>query len=93
MKDHARSRLGYKHPFSQGLWKISPGYPFKPPQEVELANDVWSITVGFSRPWDFMPRDLLGNKQGPPSRSYKVVRIRDMDGEVLSVVSHSADMA
>lgn len=62
-------------------------------EEVELANDVWSIAVGFSRPWDSTPRDMLGHPQGPRARSYKVVRISDRDGTVLSVVSHSADMA
>lgn len=62
-------------------------------EEVELANDVWSIAVGFSRPWDSYTHDIVGNRTGPRTRSYKVVRISDIDGTILSVVSHSADMA
>lgn len=62
-------------------------------EEVRISNGVWSIAVGFSRPWDSLPRDILGNRQGPATRSYKVVSIRDRDREILSVVSHSADIA
>lgn len=62
-------------------------------EEVELSGNVWRIAVGFSRPWDSVPRDMLGHPQGPRERSYKVVRISDSDGRVLSVESHSADMA
>lgn len=54
-------------------------------EEVELASDVWSIAVGFSRPWDSIPRDFVGNLQGPRARSYKIVKIRDIDGQILSV--------
>ena len=46
-------------------------------------SDVWEITIGFSRPWD---RALLQIAPDPARRSYKVVRINDTDGHVLSVV-------
>jgi hypothetical protein len=49
------------------------------------ASNTWDVTVGFSRPWDSkspFASALLG-----PSlpRSYKVVRISDTDGKMLSV--------
>ena len=52
-------------------------------EEVDFdQSDNWVVTVGFSRPWDRNIGSVLG---GQPSRSYKVVRIRDEDGKVLSV--------
>lgn len=39
----------------------------------------WYITFGFSRPWDVGPLIVK------PNRSYKVVRINDATGDVLSV--------
>ena len=45
--------------------------------------NVWDITIGFSRPWD---RSTLGPIiPNPAHRSYKMVRINDKDGEVMSV--------
>ncbi|PSJ57522.1 hypothetical protein [Kumtagia ephedrae] len=50
-------------------------------EEIELSGKVWNITLGFSRPWDqgtvFPPRDT--------KRDYRVVRLRDSDGEILSI--------
>lgn len=52
-------------------------------EEVDLdESDNWVVTIGFSRPWDRKIGSVLG---GQASRSYKVVRIRDEDGKVLSV--------
>ncbi len=62
-------------------------------EEVQLNGGVWSITVGFSRPWDFVSHNLFGASQDTPRRTYKVVRIDDRDGEVLSVMSHSAELS
>lgn len=52
----------------------------------EDAGKFWLITIGFSRPWD-APTNLGGLLQQFDStrRSYKVVRISDADGRVLSV--------
>ena len=47
------------------------------------SSDVWEITIGFSRPWD---RGLLPIAPDPARRSYKIVRISDADGQVMSVV-------
>ena len=71
-------------------------------EEVEFddLSKVWHITIGFSRPWE-LPEDppppsfasgsvLDGLK--PPSlaqRSYKIVRVRDNDGHVISVMNRA----
>jgi hypothetical protein len=57
-------------------------------EEVEYddQNNIWHVTLGFSRPWE-TPRNILtalGQEVQPP-RTYKVVRITDKDGRVLSV--------
>jgi len=62
-------------------------------EEVVLTGGVWKVTVGFSRPWDFDSPNLFGHSQDPPRRAYKVVEIDDIDGEVMSVISHSADVS
>lgn len=61
------------------------------PQAINLAleevdydeqNDIWLVTVGFSRPWDRSGTVVF---QGTPvHRYYKVVRVRP-DGNVASV--------
>lgn len=45
----------------------------------------WTVTVGFSRPWDFPQQSFATAIQGRnPNRQYKVVTLSDA-GEVLSV--------
>ena len=52
-------------------------------EEVDFdQSDSWVVTIGFSRPWDRKIGPLLA---GHTPRSYKVVRIREEDGKVLSV--------
>lgn len=46
-------------------------------------TNVWEITIGFFRPWDRGPLQLGPD---PAKRSYKIVRINDKDGHVVSVV-------
>ena len=54
--------------------------------EHDSSDKAWYVTLGFSRPWD---RNISGltalTGAVRPSRSYRVVKIRDADGEVLSV--------
>ncbi len=54
-------------------------------EEVEFdeSADSWSVTLGFSRPWD----SALGAAAGilKPNRSYKVVRIANSDGHPISI--------
>lgn len=48
--------------------------------------DAWSITLGFSRPWD-APK-VVTNRLGRDldlNRIYKTVRIADPDGRLLAV--------
>ena len=57
-------------------------------EEVEFdeLSSTWKITLGFSRPWDqknALVATLSGD--GRPARSYKVVRINDDDGAVVSL--------
>lgn len=50
------------------------------------AGGVWYVTVGFSRPWNNVKNALValtGDVATP--RSYRVVALRDSDGEVVSV--------
>lgn len=52
-------------------------------EEVDIdQSGYWIVTIGFSRPWD---RNIGPILAGHTPRSYKVVRIRDEDGKVLSV--------
>ena len=54
-------------------------------EEVKLSqvSNVWDITIGFSRPWT---RSALGPiLSNPTQRTYKIVRINNKDGKVLSV--------
>ena len=48
----------------------------------DSGANIWEVTIGFSRPWDRGPLTILPD---PAHRSYKIVRINDADGEVVSV--------
>lgn len=57
----------------------------------ESSNN-WSITIGFSRPWDragqkTQHQHLIStlNEPTPRARSYKVLRINDKTGKVESL--------
>ncbi len=56
-------------------------------EEVEFDENSfdWRITVGFSRPWDQKNPLTAALGEGRPARSYKVLRINDEDGRVISV--------
>lgn len=60
-------------------------------EEVEFNNiaSEWLITVGFNRRWD-KPNNIFAEAAGlnEPRRSYKVVRISDETGEIISVKNH-----
>jgi hypothetical protein len=58
-------------------------------EEVDFdpAKSVWFVTIGFSRPWD-EPRNVLAAlaAQGTyTKRAFKVLRVSDKDGKVLSI--------
>lgn len=65
-------------------------------EEVEWNDDAWRITIGFSRPWDVPPKNVMAEATKPPlmryppprppePRTYKIVVVRDSDGEVLAI--------
>ncbi len=52
-------------------------------EEIELGRDgFWKITIGFSRHWQRAPSSIIGGKS---QRTYKVVRVRDTNCQVMSV--------
>lgn len=54
-------------------------------EEVEFdePNGVWLVTIGFARPW--ATTSTLAQVLAPEPRAYKVVRLLDLDGRVISV--------
>ena len=57
-------------------------------EEVQFdeLSKAWNITIGFSRPWDHKNTLVAAlGSDGRPNRSYKVIRISDDDGSVLSL--------
>lgn len=78
---HANELFGHEGITNLGLEEI----------DYDSENRVWIITVGFSRPWDIQkPGSLasLVNQNFINRRSYKIIRISDTDGEVLSVKNY-----
>src|SRR6266851_1128670 len=70
--------------------------------ELGPAHGVWNVTIGFSRPWDRPPQPDTGlaiataialARSGGWSRSYKVVRIADPEGRVLSIKDRQIEKA
>ena len=55
-------------------------------EEVEFdeSNQVWAITVGFSRVWG-RQGDIVRALGGDMARTFKIVRIEDESGRVRSV--------
>lgn len=56
-------------------------------EEVVFDNvsNIWEITIGFSRPWDQKTALTAALAGGRPDRTYKVLRINDQDGNVMSL--------
>jgi hypothetical protein len=58
-------------------------------EEVEFndSEQAWLITLGFSRPWDEPKNTIAAITQqvAYPRRVFKLVRVKDATGEVLSV--------
>lgn len=55
-------------------------------EEVVLDDNIWKVTIGFSRPWDICPTSPISIvSPRPRPRTYKRVTIKDDDGEVLSI--------
>ena len=57
-------------------------------EEIEFDDSagIWSVTVGFSRPWEEVgPLGIKLRELAPRRRESKVVRIADTDGRMISV--------
>jgi hypothetical protein len=55
------------------------------------SQDVWHITLGFSRPWENPqnPFQVLTQDPSGLKRSYKVIDISDKDKKVISVKNYA----
>lgn len=57
------------------------------------TSEEWIVTVGFSRPWDYPSTGALASALGTqmvrPERSFKIVRVKDSDGKVVSVKNYA----
>ena len=53
--------------------------------QLEMGGGHWKVTVGFSRPWDYGGLAAITYGRKGLRRSYKVLRIRDSNGNVESV--------
>lgn len=62
--------------------------------EFDESTGIWCITLGFSRPWE-MPQNALAvlARQLQPPRAYKIVRISDKTGQLLSVKNREPEHA
>lgn len=55
-------------------------------EEIELKSDqVWEVTVGFSRPWDHGGLATISLGQKSLRRSFKVLHIDSQNGNIASV--------
>lgn len=63
-------------------------------EEVEFDDNqrIWSVTLGFSRPWNSV-RSAFTAISGEPAakRAYRVIEISDNDGTVLSMKRRDFD--
>ena len=50
----------------------------------ELSGD-WKVTIGFSRPWSQFNAVVTALDPDRHGRAYKVVRIKDCDGSIVSL--------
>ena len=59
--------------------------------EFDETDRTWNVTIGFSRPWNSV-RNTLTAITGEPAvkRAYKIVKLRDDDGQMISVKRRDA---
>jgi hypothetical protein len=55
-------------------------------------DDAWDVTVGMSHPWDYRRSSIaVALQPSAPERTYKVIKVSDKDGTVLSVKMRELD--
>ncbi|MBI5815853.1 MAG: hypothetical protein HZB29_09620 [Nitrospinae bacterium] len=61
--------------------------------EYDPEHHEWTVTVGFSRPWDYPTSTTtiaaLAYQSEPPKRSYKIIRINDDNQEIVAMKNYS----
>jgi hypothetical protein len=82
-KEYVADVFGDENLYNLGLEEV----------EFDESDQTWKVTVGFSRPWNTV-RNALTALAGEPAarRTYKVVRIRDSDREVVSVKGREREL-
>lgn len=64
-------------------------------EEVDRDEDegVWNITIGFSRPWNSPRPNALSALTDQPAlkRAYRVITVREPDGDVISMRKRDGD--
>ena len=63
-------------------------------EEIEYDDQAgtWDVTLGFSRPWNTTRSALTAlTGEAAARRTYRVVKVRGSDGEVLSVKRRDRD--
>lgn len=76
-KYHVKNMFEKENIFHLGLEEV----------EFDPLNDEWNITIGFSRNWEESEKNILSNIFRP-NRIYKIVRIKDSNGDVISLKNH-----
>lgn len=78
-KEYLLALLGDESPGDLGLEEL----------EYDDRQDVWLVTLGFSRPWD---RNAIATFTGqtPKFRTYRVLKVRP-DGEVMSFMRRAGE--
>ena len=71
-KDYVSDLFGEEKPMNLGLEEI----------EFDERTNEWHVTVGFSRPWE---SGSIASALGTTRRAYKILRIANGDGHVISV--------
>lgn len=59
-------------------------------EEIRLDDTagIWTVTIGFSRPWDQKNALTAALGEGRPGRSYKVIHLADTDGRMVALEDH-----
>lgn len=64
--------------------------------EFDRPGDAWDVTVGFSRPWNIAGgvfAQIVAGSRPEAERTYKVVRVANGDGSLLSIRNRETLMA
>ena len=85
--------MNVKDAVKKAIEYIADVFKFENPENIGLEEvilneheNIWEVTIGFSRPWDYPIQGLVAGLQAQrPKRQYKIVRIDNESGEVKSI--------